>query len=519
LGDVPLLVLLLIAALAGVTTGLGFPPFAVAVLLPLGVAALTLLCRATRLRRGFLLGWVFGTAFMLTLMPWLRVIGGDAWVMLSVFEGLYYGLLALATAAVTRLPAWPVWTACCWVGAELLRSVFPFGGFPWGRLAFGTAGTPLAPLFAYLGTSGVTFAVALLGAVLAWAVLRIRAMPVRSVAAVVATGVLVSLASVFPWPHHSSGRQVTVAAVQGDVPGIGLNAFAQAHAVVDNHVHATERYAAEVHRGDRPAPDLVIWPESSTDIDPFRNPGVHREIQGAVDAVGVPVLVGAMVLGPGPHHDQNEGIVWHPHTGPGAHYAKRHPVPFGEYIPLRSLVAPYFRRLDQIPYDMLPGTRPGLLTMDGVKVGDLICFEVAWDGLLRTNLGLGAQMITVQTNNATYMGTGQVEQQFAIARLRAIESDRYVVVAATNGISGVVAPDGHVVEQAPVRTQRVLVDRVELGSGLTPGIRFGQLVERLLSGIGGVSLLVALVTGYRRRRPVTPRVSRQPLSEVGSASR
>jgi apolipoprotein N-acyltransferase len=355
--------------------------------------------------------------------------------------------------------------------------------------------------------------------VLAWAVLRLRRIPVRAVAAVVATGVLVSLASVFPWPHQPTGRRVTVAAVQGNVPGVGMDAFAQAHAVVDNHVHATERYAAAVARGDRPAPDLVIWPESSTDIDPYRDPGVYQEIQGAVDAVGVPVLVGAMVIGPGPHQDQNEGIVWHPHTGPGAHYAKRHPVPFGEYIPLRGLIAPFFRRLDQIPYDMRPGTRPGLLTMNGVKVGDLICFEVAWDDLLRTNLNLGAQVVTVQTNNATYMGTGQVEQQFAIARLRAIESDRYVVVAATNGISGVVAPDGHVVDQAPVRTQRVLVDRVELGSGLTPGIRVGELVDRGLAVIGGVSLLVALGSGYRRRRPVTPRASPRPLSEVGSAGR
>ncbi len=512
----PLLVLIALAAVAGVVTGLGFPPLALAGLLPVGVAALTLLCRGGRLRRGFGLGWVFGTAFMLTLMPWLRVIGADAWIMLSVFEGLYYGLLGLATAAVARLPGWPVWTACCWVGAELLRSLFPFGGFPWGRLAFGTAGTPLAPLFAYLGTGGVTFAVALLGTVLAWGAVRVRRVPVRAVTAVVVTGVLVGLAAVFPWSHQSSGHKVTIAAVQGNVPGIGLQAFARAHAVVNNHVHATRVYAAAVRAGKRPAPDLVIWPESSTDLDPFRYPGVYREIQGAVNAVGVPVLVGAMVLGPGPRQDQNEGIVWHPRTGPGQHYAKRHPVPFGEYIPLRSLIAPYFQRLNQIPYDMLPGTRPGLLPMNGVKVGDLICFEVAWDDLLRSDLSLGAQVVTVQTNNATYMGTGQVEQQFAIARLRAVESDRYVVVAATNGISGVVAPDGTVVDQAPVRTQRVLVDRIELGSGLTPGIRFGALVDRTLAAIGGVSLLVALLSRYRRRRPGTPRVSSRPLSQVGS---
>ena len=79
-----------------------------------------------------------------------------------------------------------------------------------------------------------------------------------------------------------------------------------------------------------------------------------------------------------------------------------------------------------------------------------MCFEVAYDGLLRDLVDGGADVIVVPTNNATYTGTGQIEQQFAMSRLRAIETGRYVVVASTNGISGIVAPDGRVVERAPV---------------------------------------------------------------------
>ncbi len=124
-------------------------------------------------------------------------------------------------------------------------------------------------------------------------------------------------------------------------------------------------------------------------------------------------------------------------------------MPFGEYIPLRSLLAPRIPALHQIPSDMVRGTRPGVLRVGPATAGVLMCFEVAYDGLLRGLVDDGADVIVVPTNNATYTGTGQIEQQFAMSRLRAIETGRYVVVASTNGISGIVAPDGRVVERAP----------------------------------------------------------------------
>ena len=124
---------------------------------------------------------------------------------------------------------------------------------------------------------------------------------------------------------------------------------------------------------------------------------------------------------------------------------KRHPVPFGEYIPFRGLLTKFISRLDQIPRDFYRGQFDSVLDLGPVRVGDVICFEVAYDGLIRDAITEGGQLLVVQTNNATYTGTGQLEQQFAISRYRAIETGRYVVVAATNGISGIIAPDGSVV--------------------------------------------------------------------------
>ena len=315
----PLLVRLVLAALAGLVAGLSFEPYRLVYLLPVAVAALTLCCLGTSLRRGFLLGAVFGIGFMLVLLPWLQVIGVDAWIALSVLEGLFYGVAGLGTVAVARLPWWPVWASCLWVAVELLRGTVPFGGFPWGRLAYATIDTPVAPLFGYTGSAGATLAVALVGTVLAWAVLRVRRTPGRAVGTLLVTCLLACAGSAFPLPASTDGEpaSVTVAAVQGDVPGEGMDAFAERRAVLDNHVAATRRLAEEVRSGRSPRPDLVIWPENSTDIDPFHDPTVFADIQDAVDAVGVPTLVGAMVDGPEPDEVFNQGIVWSPTTGPG----------------------------------------------------------------------------------------------------------------------------------------------------------------------------------------------------------
>jgi apolipoprotein N-acyltransferase len=500
----PLPLRLFLSVLAGVAAAVSFEPYGLVLLLPIAVAALSLLLRGLTPRRGFLVGAVFGTVFMLVLLPWLQVIGVDAWVALSLLEGLFYGILGLGAVVVGRLPWWPVWTATVWVAVEAFRGTFPFGGFPWGRLAFATAGTPVADLFAYVGAAGVTFAVALLGTSLAWAVTAIRRAPLRAAAAVLVGAVIAVSSSAFgpgtPSPQAEPGRVVTVAAVQGNVPGEGMDAFSERRAVLDNHVAATHQLAADVASGAAPAPDFVVWPENSTDIDPFEDPTVHADIQGAVDAVGVPVLVGAMVSGAEPGDVYNQGIVWQPDTGPAETYAKRHPVPFGEYIPFRDVLSGFISRLEQIPRDMVPGAEPGVLELGGTTVGDVICFEVAYDELLRDVVDGGADMVVVQTNNATYMGTGQVEQQFAISRLRAIETGRYVVVAATNGVTGVIAPTGEVVERAPVRTRAVLSHALPIYGGTTPAVRWGQGLELLLVLVSAVSVSVGVGLHYRRRR-------------------
>jgi apolipoprotein N-acyltransferase len=215
----------------------------------------------------------------------------------------------------------------------------------------------------------------------------------------------------------------------------------------------------------------------------------------------VPILVGAIVDG-GPDQVLNQGIVWDPATGAGERYTKWHPVPFGEYIPLRSIFLRYnfFDRLREVGRDMLTGTRREPLDIAGVKVADAICFDIAYDDGLQAQIRNGAQLVVVQSSQATFIHTDQVEQQFAITRLRALETGRWVAVATTNGVSGIIAPDGSVMETADIRTRAVLVQQVGLTEQLTPAMRIGPWGGRLATGVAVLGLLLVALP-YRRRDP------------------
>jgi apolipoprotein N-acyltransferase len=213
----------------------------------------------------------------------------------------------------------------------------------------------------------------------------------------------------------------------------------------------------------------------------------------------VPVLVGVLVDGPDADHVQNEGIVWDPVTGPGAHYTKQHPVPFGEYVPFRKELTKVISRLDEIPRDFYPGKTTGVLQIGPARLGDVICFEVAYDGIVRDTVNAGARAIVVQTNNATYGRTGQPEQQLAMSKLRAIEHGRAVVTAATSGISAIVAPDGKIEQRSKEFTQAVLDADIPLRDGRTLADRVGAVPEWTLAMVGLLSCAAAVALGRRER--------------------
>ncbi|GAB3978648.1 apolipoprotein N-acyltransferase [Plantactinospora veratri] len=495
---------------AGLVLLLAFPPYGAWWLAPVGVALLSVAVHRRRLRAGFGLGTLAGLALFLPMLSWTNLYTGNVpWLLLSGLQACYLGLLGLALAFTGPLVdrfrwSWPLVTGVLWVAQEALRDRTPFGGFPWGRLGFSQGDSPALRLAAYGGAPLVTFVVAAAGGLLVVALWRPwRALPaagwlrgagfVAGAVALLAAGLLVPLAG-------AGSDTARVAIVQGNVPRMGLDFNAQRQAVLNNHVEATVELARQVAAGEAEQPDLVVWPENSSDVDPTRNASAGQRISEAADAVGAPILVGAVLLGPGEGQVRNAGLVWLPGTGldRSQMYIKRHPVPFAEYVPLRDVARMVSKEVDRVRNDFVAGTEPGVLRVGGVTLGDVICFEVAYDEVVRDTVTGGAQVLVVQTNNATF-NVAEAEQQLAMVRLRAVEHGREALMASTVGVSGFVGADGRVTGATGFNTRAVVTRQMHLGETRTVATRVGLWPEVALLALAAVALAAALLT---RRRPL-----------------
>ena len=515
---------LLLAVVSGGLLALAFPGFNVWPLAPVGVAGLALATRGHRAGFGALAGFGFGLAFFVPHLQWSGIyVGAVPWFALAGLEAAFLAALGAVLPRIWRVPGGVAGTTAAgtglWVLQEAARGRLPFGGFPWGRLVFSQAEAPTAGLAALGGAPLVTAAVAAIGVLLAVGILAgvarftaraetaAGAVPsVRTgVVALVAAAVLTGAGLLVPLP--TGGQQVRVAAVQGNTPREGLDFNAERRAVLDNHARGTLELAARVRAGTSPAPDLVLWPENASDIDPLLNADAAAVITEAVSAINAPVLVGAVLQGPG-EKLSNAGIVWRPGSGPGtgqdSTYVKRHPAPFGEYMPYRSFFRTFSSKVDLVAKDFVSGDKlrsnpVGVLRMGKVAVGDVICFEVAYDGLVQDPVRQGATLLAVQTNNATFGESAESVQQLAMSQIRAIETGRSVVHISTVGVSAIIRPDGTIVKRSPHFRPDVLESDVALRTSMTMAVRVGVWPEAVLAALGMLLVLAGGVAARRRR--------------------
>jgi apolipoprotein N-acyltransferase len=504
---------------AGLALLVAFPPYGLWWLAPVGVALLAAAVHRRRLRAGFGLGALAGLTLFAPLLAWTNLhTGWVPWVLLFLLQAAYIGLLGAAAAYASPLVdrfrwMWPLVTGVLWVTQEALRDRTPFGGFPWGRVAFSQGDSPLLRFAVLGGAPLVTFLVAVAGGLLvtaAWRSWPVRASALRGAGlalgavALTAAGLLVPLGS-----PSGGGDPVTVAIVQGNVPRLGLDFNAQRRQVLNNHVNATVALAGRVAAGEVDQPDLVIWPENSSDVDPTLDPQAAAAISRAADTIKAPILVGAVFRGPGERQVRNVGVVWQPGTGMDLDqvYVKRHPVPFAEYVPLRGIARAVSKEVDRVRSDFVGGAVPGVLQMGPVKIGDVICFEVAYDEIVRDTVTGGAGLLVVQTNNATF-DVAEAEQQLAMVRLRAVEHGRESLMASTVGVSGFVGIDGSVSHATEFNTPAVEVSRMRPRETRTLATQLGIWPEVMLVGFA-VAALVGAGFVRRSRWPWTNREMRR----------
>lgn len=498
---------LLLAIASGLVLSAAFPGISWWWLSFIALAGLFVAIADASGRSAFGLGVAFGLAFFLPHLQWADfAVGLAPWVALSAAMAVYVGLACMCFAHASRAGffdghAWltPWAFALLWTGAEVARSYFPFGGFPWGRLAFGVVDAPIVNLAYYGGAPLVSFVVAFAGAVLGLGVLALQDRRfVSALAAPLIVIVLVVAPLGVPLDPRAEAGTIAVGWVQGNVPNEGLDSFQQAHLVTQNHADAT-RLLAESHEAPL---DLVIWPENASDLNPKHDATTFEIVTAAAQAVGVPLIIGTVDYTP-ENGRYNVSMVWLPEGIALGEYRKQRPAAFAEYIPIRDIARLFSPAVDRVTRDMIPGTEPAVLDVyvgavkRNVRVGTIICFEVAYDDIDRESVREGAEFLAVQTNNATFGLTAESTQQLAMSRLRAIETGRATLQVSTVGVSGVIEPDGRVRDTSELFTQDYGVATVALRTSITPAVKYGDWIQWGLLGGGALLAISACVSRIR----------------------
>lgn len=483
------------AAVAGIVLDAGFPDRGVWPLSFVGIGLILALLIGRRAGGALLIGFVAGGSFYLAHIQWASLFLGP--LPMSALVVLQALLFALGSLTITLVYRWmphgrraprvllPIVVAGLWTLREMVASNWPYGGFSWGRVAMSQSDSPLKELFSWVGISGVSFVMVLLVALVVDALRLTRLSPSRRGSVPVVVAIL--LVVIPAWPVQTVGT-MRIAAVQGNGPAGYFDDRGSGDLLSAQHAATLPVLGEDL--------DVVLWPEGSTDRSPLEDAYTAAVFDRISEEADAPLVGWAITERGGLTY--NTQILWRADHGAVDYYDKKHPVPFGEYVPDRAFWRPFAPDLiDLVQRDYTPGTTDPIFDIGGVPVGLNICFDIVDDQVLRDSVLQGAQLIFAASNNADFGRTDQSAQQLAIARIRAMELGRTVVNVSTVGLTAVIAPDGRVLQQLPSHTAGSIVREVDLAETVTPATLIGQALEWLLAGLGAGFLLA----GAPWRRP------------------
>jgi apolipoprotein N-acyltransferase len=437
-------------------------------------------------------GWIVAMACFVPSLSWMTALTAPGYLIACI---AYSAMLAARIAAAQ--PGRGRWLALdgTWTQAELVRWSWPFGGVPLANLAIGQVSGPLAPVLRVGGALLLLLVTVLAGQAVA-AALRSAWRPAGAL--VLGVAALVGAAALVP-DGHAVGR-AEVALVQGGGEQGTRKTDTGVVDVFERHVAASDRV--------EPPVDLVVWPEDVIDTDgAFVDDPWAEVVADVARRLGAPMIVGT-VEGAGPEHFTNSAVLLDADGRFRDRYDKVHRVPFGEYVPLRSLLEPIAG--DALPSrDALIGDEPNLLDVPG-EVGPVtapISWEIFFADRTREGVEAGARLVLNPTNGSSFTGTIVQTQQVASSRMRAIENGRWVLQTAPTGFSAVIDDHGRVLERSAVSEQTVLQREVQLRDGLTIYTRWGNAPALVLAALciaGGWAAELRQRRGATEAGPVEP---------------
>jgi apolipoprotein N-acyltransferase len=442
--------------------------------------------------RGAWLGFVTGLGFFAFHLSWTWYFGAIAIVPLVAAEAAYWaGAGALIAWLGRRGIRGPWWTAAVWVLAEAVRFRWPLGGLSWGSA--GVALHDLDPGRALASWGGVplaTFVVVLVNGALADAIVSARRR--RALVTLGVTAAVVALATVTRFEPRRTGS-LRFAMLQGN----DKNRYLTDQEIASQALTRSHLALADRLRGHY---DLIVFPESSLQSDPETDPVLRRELADIGRRHGSWILANVIDDVSESGKSFNANRLYDPRGRLVGTYAKRHLVPFGEYVPWRDSLS-FIGELQQVPHDFDPGTRLGVETVAGHRIGSVICFESAFGPLMRANAAAGAEVIVVTTNNRSYRRSANAAQHVALTQMSAAAIGRPVLHSSISGITAVIDADGDVHRTTDLFRNEVVSGTVTTVTGDTPYVRFGEWVEWGSGLAVAAGVIVALVRGRRRSDP------------------
>jgi len=487
----------------------GHPAVAFVALMPLMVALSGWrgrpgVCPGVSLPRGFLLGLITGIVYFTGTVYWtgdtVSTFGDLPWIVGALVTGIlvvYQGTFVAVTGAVGGLFVrrfgirGVLLLPFVWVALEYGRGHFFFGGFPWVPLGSAVATLlPVVQIASLVGVYGVSLFLALISACFAFAAMsagRGRVFGIASAMALVAGASIWGGARLADNSLTREGEPLRVALVQANIPQEEKWDRSRADSIVQRYLRMT----AEAAQGGA---QFIMWPESATPFNFEEQPQRAAGIRAIVGGSGVPLLLGSDEVEPGNTAKYYNSAYMLDRAGStAAVYRKIHLVPFGEYVPWKSVLF-FAGKLVEAVSDFTPGERVTMLPVGEHMATTAICYEIVFPELIRQGVLQGSELLTTITNDAWYGLSSAPHQHFELASMRAVEQGRYLARAANTGISGIVDPYGRVLARSAIFETAVVTGEVRFLQGLTVYARIGDLCAQLavlvtLAGIGTALML------------------------------
>ena len=450
---------LLKSLVAGLIGSLAFEPFAIWAFAIISLGLWYQLISKQHFKQRLQTSYSFGLGVLLPTQMWTGIyVGNLPWLILCVAQACFFMIPAIFVGKAKKFNQ--IAFICSYVIMELTLRTLPFTGFGWSRLAFSQVDSPLSSIYPLLGVAAV-------GVFLAWVA------TVRDLKLFLYPALIILCASFIPNPVSIDGS-VRIALVQGGVVNLGLDFNDKPKEVFLRHLNQTQNSILPNQV------DLIVWPENAVDVDILKNKDVMQAITDLSLKLKTPILIGGVTNSPNP---RNQSMLFEPNLKQV--YTKRYLTPFGEYLPLRTLaekLSPYAKQIN----DFDAGSNSVVFRIDNNEFRTLICYELLDD---RFSVENDKDFLLVQTNNATFGDTAQLDQQLNIGQIRAAETARNIGYVSTTGTTSFINPDGKIEAQLEKFSPGTLVSEINISSGSTYAQRYGWLVEPLAI----IALLVLLM--------------------------